>query len=50
MRILPQERWIDYSHQIIRLGREICIARKPRCADCQLEDLCHSGDKTWNSS
>ncbi len=50
VRILPQERWIDYSHQIIRLGREICIARKPRCADCPLEDLCHSGDKTWNSS
>ncbi len=50
IRILPQERWIDYSHQIIHLGREICIARKPRCADCPLEDLCHSGDKTWNSS
>lgn len=50
IRILPQERWIDYSHQIIHLGREICIARKPRCADCPLEDLCHSSDKTWNSS
>jgi len=50
VRILPQPRWIDYSHQIIHLGREICIARKPRCADCPLEDLCHSRDKTWNSS
>ncbi len=49
VRILPQEKWIDYSHQIIHLGREICIARKPRCVDCFLEELCHSKDKTWSS-
>ncbi len=49
IRILPQERWVDFSHQIIHLGREICIARKPRCMDCPLEDLCQSKDKTWNS-
>ena len=49
MKIIPQARWIDYSHQIIHFGREICIARKPRCADCPLEDLCYSKDKTWSS-
>jgi endonuclease-3 len=49
IRILPQERWIDFSHQIIHLGREICIARKPRCMDCPLEELCCSKDKTWSS-
>ncbi len=49
IRILPQERWVDFSHQIIHLGREICIARKPRCMDCPLEDLCQSKDKTWSS-
>ena len=49
IRVLPQQRWIDFSHQIIHLGREICIARKPRCMDCPLEDRCLSKDKTWNS-
>lgn len=49
MRILPKDHWIDFSHQIIQLGREICVARKPRCADCILEDLCHAKDKTWST-
>ena len=49
MKILPQDRWIDYSHEIIFHGRQICIARKPRCVDCTLERLCNSGDKTWSS-
>ena len=48
MKILPQNKWIDYSHEIIFHGRQICIARKPRCADCTLEKLCNSGDKTWS--
>ncbi len=49
MRILPQKQWIDFSHRIIHFGRGICIARKPRCADCFLEDLCNAPDKTWSS-
>ncbi len=49
MKILPQDKWIDYSHEIIFHGRQICIARKPRCADCTLEKLCNSSDKTWSS-
>ena len=49
MKIIPSNRWIDFSHQIIHFGREICIARKPRCADCPLETLCYSKDKTWSS-
>ena len=49
MRLIPQAKWIDYSHMIIHHGRQICIARKPRCADCTLETLCNSGDKTWSS-
>ena len=48
-RVIPQDKWIDYSHMIIHHGRQICIARKPRCADCSLETLCNSGDKTWSS-
>lgn len=49
MRVLPQERWIGFSHQIIHHGRAVCIARKPKCAQCTLEDLCHAADKTWST-
>ena len=47
--ILPREKWILFSHQIIHHGRKLCIARKPKCADCPLENLCHAGDKTWST-
>ncbi len=49
MKIIPQDRWIDFSHELIHHGRQICVARKPRCVDCTLERLCNSGDKTWSS-
>src|ERR1035438_5512213 len=49
MRILPQSRWIDFSHQLIHHGRQACDARKPKCDRCNLEQLCHSKDKTWQS-
>jgi endonuclease-3 len=49
MKILPQDRWIAFSHELIHHGRQICIARKPRCVDCTLERLCNSTDKTWSS-
>ena len=49
MHILPQDRWISFSHQIIHHGRKVCIARKPKCHECNLEPLCHSKDKTWHS-
>ena len=49
MRVLPKERWIDFSHQIIHHGRQVCVARKPKCDRCNLEQLCHSEDKTWQS-
>jgi len=49
MRAIPQDRWIDFSHQIIHHGRQVCIARKPKCDRCNLEALCHAKDKTWES-
>ena len=49
MRVIPQAKWIDFSHEVIFHGRQICIARKPRCVDCTLERLCNSADKTWTS-
>jgi endonuclease-3 len=49
MAILPQDHWISFSHELIYHGRQICDARKPKCADCSLETLCNSSDKTWSS-
>jgi endonuclease-3 len=49
IKILPKTRWIAFSHELIHHGRQICIARKPKCADCTLERLCNSSDKTWTS-
>ena len=49
MKIIPQKRWIAFSHELIHHGRQICIARNPRCVDCTLEKICNSGDKTWSS-
>ena len=49
MRILPQSRWISFSHQIIQHGRAVCVARKPKCDRCNLEQLCTAKDKTWRS-
>jgi len=49
MRVIPREKWILFSHQIIWHGRKLCIARKPKCAECALENICHAGDKTWST-
>jgi endonuclease III len=46
MQIIPQEKWIQFSHQIIWHGRRICQARKPKCIECNMESLCYSKDKT----
>ncbi|MBB6143349.1 endonuclease-3 [Silvibacterium bohemicum] len=49
MQIIPKDHWIQFSHELIHHGRQVCIARKPRCVDCTLETVCHSSDKTWSS-
>jgi len=49
MRIIPRERWTDFSHQVIWHGRKLCIARRPKCAECPLENICHAADKTWST-
>jgi endonuclease-3 len=49
MQIIPKDRWIAFSHEMIHHGRQICIARKPRCVECPLEPLCNAPDKTWSS-
>jgi len=49
MRVIPREKWILFSHQIIWHGRKLCIARSPKCADCPLENICYAEDKTWST-
>lgn len=46
MAIIPKDKWIQFSHQLIWHGRRVCFARKPKCVDCNLEKLCYSKDKT----
>jgi len=49
MRVIPREKWILFSHQVIWHGRKLCFARSPKCADCLLENICHAEDKTWST-
>ncbi len=49
IKIIPREKWTLFSHQIIWHGRKLCIARRPKCADCLLENICHAADKTWST-
>ncbi len=46
IKIIPKERWILFSHQIIHHGRALCFARKPQCAECKLSSVCYAPDKT----
>ena len=46
MKILPQDRWVLFSHQIIHHGRARCQARKPKCSECLLDAVCYARDKT----
>src|ERR1700722_4199911 len=46
VQVIPREKWILFAHQLIWHGRKICQARKPKCAECNLESLCYSKDKT----
>jgi endonuclease III len=42
MRLIPKDRWFDFTYVIIDHGRAICVARKPRCAECPVSELCPS--------
>jgi len=45
-KIIPKERWILFSHQMILHGRALCVARNPKCAECLLNPVCYAKDKT----
>ena len=42
MRLIPRERWFDFTYVLIDHGRAVCIARKPRCEICPVNHLCPS--------
>jgi len=46
MQVIPPEKWVLFSHQLIWHGRKVCQARKPRCTACNIEPLCYAKDKT----
>jgi endonuclease-3 len=46
MKLFPSEKWIMLAHLLIHHGRARCTAMRPRCAECPIEDLCYSEDKT----
>jgi endonuclease-3 len=48
-KVIPKDRWIQFSHEVIYHGRRVCVARTPRCEECSLETLCNSADKTWST-
>ncbi len=45
VKIIPQDRWIAFSHQMIHHGRSLCPARKPRCGECPISPDCYATDK-----
>ncbi len=45
MKLIPQKEWTMFSHRLIFHGRQICVARKPKCRECQLNELCPSAEE-----
>lgn len=45
MKIVPKKSWIDFSHYIILQGRDKCIARRPRCQECEIKEVCRHFSK-----
>ena len=46
IKIIPKEKWILFSHEVILHGRALCQARSPKCAECGLNSICYAKDKT----
>jgi endonuclease III len=45
MKLIPQKEWTSFSHRLIEHGRTICVARKPRCSECLLNEFCPSAEE-----
>jgi endonuclease III len=44
MKVIMPKEWTTFSHRLIAHGRAICIARKPKCSECLLNELCPSAE------
>jgi len=44
MKLIPPKEWTAFSHRLIEHGRTICVARKPKCSECRLNELCPSAE------
>jgi endonuclease-3 len=40
MQVIPRKDWTDFSHRLITHGRQVCIARKPKCDECGMSTFC----------
>ena len=40
MQLLPESEWVDFAHRMIHHGRQICVARKPKCPQCSMQSFC----------
>ena len=45
MQVIPKSKWIVFAHQLIWHGRRVCLAKKPKCEECVLLDVCPTGPK-----
>lgn len=43
--LLPRDKWLPVNHQLVLFGREVCSAKKPKCDECPLADICPSCGK-----
>jgi endonuclease-3 len=50
MRLVPRDDWALVSHLLIWHGRRICIANRPKCADCVLNDICPSAFRSASTA
>ena len=50
MKIVPKKSWIDFSHYIILQGRDKCIARRPKCDECEIKEACKYYEKKLKNS
>lgn len=44
LKIIPKDKWIQLSHQLIFLGRSVCKARNPMCDVCKFSKICPKND------
>ena len=50
IKIVPRDEWTAFANRLILHGRRICIARKPLCAECVLNDICPSAETRVTAS